>query len=281
MSDLHPAALSRSATTWLFVPGDRRERFAKATSSGADVVVLDLEDAVAPDRKVGARADVAAFLASTPRACAVRINAVGTPWHEDDARTLRQAGPAIVMLPKSEEAEVVEDVRSRLAPRSTIIALVESARGVLQATSIAQSPAVSRLVLGSFDLAAELGVDPDHRPAMERARQELVLASAASGLPGPVDGVSGDIADIAAMQHDARLSASLGFAGKLCIHPRQVVPVASVFEPTASEVAWATRVVEASDEGGVVVVDGRMIDAPVVTRARRLLARRPRDARTP
>lgn len=262
---------ARRAVTWLFVPGDRPERFAKAAAAGADVVVLDLEDAVAPHAKDAARREVVAWLDRTEVTCAVRVNATG-PLLTADLEALAGSEPRLVLLPKAEEAGLVAGVVDRLPRGSRVVALVETARGVLEAPAVAAVPGVDRLAFGSFDLAAELGVDPDHGPAMAAARGALVLASAATGLPAPVDGVTGAVDDAQRLADDVAASRALGFGGKLCIHPRQVVPVAEAFAPSADEVAWAADVVAGAGDNGVAVVGGRMIDKPVVERARRVLA---------
>jgi citrate lyase subunit beta/citryl-CoA lyase len=258
----------REATTFLFVPGDRPERFEKAASSGASIVVVDLEDAVAADRKDAAREHAAAWAQN--HACLVRINSVVTPWHDDDVARL--AGlPCGIMLPK---AERVEDVR-RLVGASkgaggAVVALIETARGILDAASIADLDGVERLALGSFDLAAELGTDPSDRETLLASRSALVLASARAGLPAPVDGVTAGIDDAARIAEDAGYARRLGFAGKLCIHPRQVPVVAAALRPSEGERAWAAAIVAAQGEG-VGVVNGAMVDRPVIERAERIL----------
>jgi citrate lyase subunit beta/citryl-CoA lyase len=262
---------TRTALTWLFVPGDRPERFAKAAVAGADVVVLDLEDAVAPEAKDVARDEVAAWLDRAGVLCAVRVNAAALLLDADLA-ALAGSVPRLVMLPKAEDHALVAEVVARLPRGSSVVALVETARGVLEAPVVAAVPGVERLAFGSFDLAADLGVDPDHAPAMATARGALVLASAAAGLAAPVDGVTGTVDDALRLAADVAASRALGFGGKLCIHPRQVAAVAEAFAPSADELAWAGRVLAGAGDNGVAVVDGRMIDKPVVERARRVLA---------
>ena len=256
----------QAARSLLFVPGDRPDRFAKAVASGADLVILDLEDAVSPSAKDLARAEVAAFLTAGHR-CAVRINGSDSEWHEADVAALARAG-APLMVPKA-HARVIEPLLRRLAAPVPLLALVETAEGVLEVAELARVPGVTRLAFGSVDLGAELGVSPDDREAMATARGHLVLASAAAGLPGPVDGVTVAVADDAAAGEDARYARRLGFGGKLCIHPRQVAAVRAAFEPSVQEQQWAARVVAASraSAGGVLTLDGRMVDKPVVDRA--------------
>jgi citrate lyase subunit beta/citryl-CoA lyase len=267
-----------TARTWLFVPGDRPERFDKAVAAGADVVVLDLEDAVGPAAKDRARDHVTSWLGQTTALCAVRVNAVGTVWHDMDVTTLAELDggrPILVMVPKAENPDVVEKVVNALPVGSAVVALIETALGVARASDIARVPGVARLAFGSYDLAAQLGVDPEHAPALATARSELVLASAIGGLDGPIDGVTGDVRDVTRLTQDISASSALGFAGKLCIHPRQVAPAAAALAPTPEQAAWAERVLAAASacDEGVVLLDDRMVDAPVIARARRIVSR--------
>lgn len=255
--------------TLLFVPGDRPDRFDKAVAAGADLVVLDLEDAVPPDAKDAARDHVVDWLAKGGSA-AVRINARGDVG-ECDVAALADL-PVPVMVPKAEDPASLTSLRSSLHPDSALLALVETARGVLAAPALAEVEGVTRLVLGTFDLAAELGVSPDDREAMAGARQALVLASAAAGLARPVDGVTGSVGDPAVLEGDLAYAIRLGFGGKLCIHPRQVASARNSFRPSPDDVAWARRVVDAATSGGAVLLDGAMVDRPVVDRARGILA---------
>ncbi|MEU4595988.1 CoA ester lyase [Nocardia sp. NPDC023988] len=274
----------RVASTLLFVPADRPERFAKAAAANPGLVVLDLEDAVAPDAKEAAREHAVAWI-EAGNECAVRINAVGTAWHADDLAALAPLRCAVV-LPKADignldgvidaltEARASAPYRPKIASsRPLLIALIETAAGVLHSAAVAATPGVDRLAVGTFDLAAELGVDPTDREALAGTRHALVLASAAAGLPGPIDGVTGVVDDADLVQDDARFGKRLGFTGKLCIHPRQLHPVATAFRPTDAEQAWARKISAAiTDTSGVAVVDGAMVDKPVLDRARRILA---------
>lgn len=264
-------ALVSRARSLLFVPGDRPERFDKAVASGADLVVIDLEDAVPAEGKEVARASVAEYLA-TDTVVAVRVNGVGTPWHDADLAAL-EGRPRVVMLPKAEDVIAVAGLVDRLAPGSVVVALVETARGVLAAPQLAAAGGVCRLAMGTIDLGAELGVDPEDRDAMASARRHVVLASASAGLAPPVDGVTVTVDDRARLEDDVRYSRRLGLTGKLCIHPRQVAAVHQALQPTQREIRWATAVLAAADRssGQAVLLEGRMVDKPVVDRARRLV----------
>ncbi|QWF84892.1 HpcH/HpaI aldolase/citrate lyase family protein [Amycolatopsis sp. CA-230715] len=255
-------ARAGDAATMLFVPGDRPDRFAKAAAAGADLVVLDLEDAVAPDRKAEARGHVARWVAGNP-GCAVRVNAAETPWQGEDLAVVSRY-ECVVMLPKADPA-------AARAVTNELIALVETARGVLDAREVAAVPNVRRLAFGSFDLAAELGVDPADRDALAPARSALVLASAAAGLSGPVDGVTADLHDETVLTDDVRYARRLGFTGKLCVHPKQVPIAAAALCPTGEEVRWARSVLGAASHGGAAAVRGQLVDKPVLDRARRIL----------
>lgn len=260
-----------SARTVLFVPGDRPERFDTAARCGADLVVVDLEDDVAPGGKQAARAHVVQWLSRGGRAV-VRVNGRGTPWFTADveAVTAGAARAGAVMLPKCGAAADVEAVVSA-APGTAVIALVESAAGVGDIREICAAPGVARVAFGHIDFCAEVGLDPSSHAGLLAARSALVYASAEAGLPSPVDGVTTAVGDDEALTEDCRRSKELGFGAKLCIHPRQVETVARVLAPSGAELAWARTTVEAASAGGVVVIDGHMVDAPVLARARRLL----------
>lgn len=259
------------ARSMLFVPGDRPERFAKAEAAQPGLVILDLEDSVTPEAKDHARDAVSTWPAEGHR-CAVRINAHGTPWHDADLAMVSQHAVAVV-VPKAEEAGTLTEIVARLSPGSVVIALIETAAGVLDAASIAAVPGVERLAFGTFDLAAQLGVNPCDPEPFLSSRSSLVLASAAARIAAPLDGVTGDVADTGRLKADVEHAAALGFSGKLCIHPRQIAVAEELLRPSDEELRWAQSVLEASHAGGVVVFNGQMVDRPVVDRARRILRR--------
>ncbi|MGJ9422463.1 HpcH/HpaI aldolase/citrate lyase family protein [Aeromicrobium sp. CF3.5] len=260
-----PIAAAARGRTFLFVPGDRPDRFDKAAASGADLMIIDLEDAVAPAARVGARSAVDAYLTGGGVA-AVRINAADTPDHPADRDLVRRHGCPVMLARTTTPESIIA-----LAP-CTVIALIETAAGVLAAPSLAATPLVTRLALGHLDLSAELGVDPDHRDALHSTRSALVLASAAAHLAPPVDGVTVDIGSEEALRADVEHASRLGFGGKLCIHPRQLSLASAVLSPDETTIAWARRVLDAASGSAVAVLDGQFVDRPVVERARRVLA---------
>jgi citrate lyase subunit beta/citryl-CoA lyase len=272
------AMIARSAS-WLFVPGSRPERFDKAARAGADQVIVDLEDAVAPARKASARDAVAEWLARGGHAW-VRVNACGTRWHEHDLSVLAGCGGLRgVMVPKAEDPAALGRIARELRPGTPILAVVETAVGVRDAAAVAACPAVSGLAFGSIDLALDVDA-AETDEALLFARSALVIAARAASLPAPIDGVSVDTTDTAAVRRDAARARSLGFGGKLCIHPAQVEPVNSAFSPDPADLEWARRVLAAASQhgGGELAegafhIDGRMIDTPVLERARRIVAR--------
>ena len=261
------------ARSYLFVPADRPERYAKALASGADVAIVDLEDAVAPAAKAGARAALAAWLDAGGSGIAVRINDAASAAFVDDLALVARPGVAAVVVPKAERACDLARVRAA-APAAALLPLVETAAGIANARALARAEGVERLLFGSIDLQLDLGIDGDGDELLA-FRSELVLASRLAAIAAPVDGVCTALDDDAALEAETRRARKLGFAGKLCIHPRQVAVVHAAFAPSADEIAWAKRIVAAAgaNAGGAVAVDGAMVDRPVLLRAQSLLAR--------
>ena len=261
--------MTTTQRSYLFVPGDRSERIAKARASGADAVIVDLEDAVAPANKAAARAAVVNALdAAYP--VVLRINGADTEWFDDDAKLAAHPGVAAVMLPKAGSIDAVAALRA--ASGKAVLALVETAAGMAGLPALAAA-GVARLAFGSIDFQLDLDIADDDL-ALLPFRMQLVLASRVANLPPPVDGVTTALDDAERIGADARRARSLGFGGKLCIHPKQVAIVNAAFSPAAAELEWARRVVAAAAAAGgaAVAVDGKMVDAPVLARARRLLA---------
>lgn len=262
------------ARSFLFVPGDRPERFAKAAGAGAGLVIVDLEDAVLPADKDAARDKVHQALRDAREArFAVRVNALGTPWHDDDVRAI--AGlPALagVMLPKAERASDFTALHAACGDAVRLHALVETVAGMTNLADLCAASGLARLSFGTVDFQVDAGIDGD-AAELDAMRSMMVLASRAAGLEAPVDGVHtalDDVEGLVAATHRAR---RFGMGGKLCVHPRQVDPVNRAFLPSAADVAWAQRVLTAIEGAhGAIAVDGKLVDKPIVDRARRIAA---------
>jgi citrate lyase subunit beta/citryl-CoA lyase len=255
----------------LFVPGTRPDRFDKALASGADRVILDLEDAVAPDDKAAARAAIVCWL-KPEHAVLLRINGATTPWFMEDLAIARLCGIAAILLPKAESAAEIAAV-GQSAP---VIPIIETARGFTARQEVAGAPGVCRLAFGSIDFMADLGIPEDVPGVLDSVRFALVLASRLAGLVPPIDGVTQAFEEAATAEAVLRARA-FGFGGKLCIHPRQVAAVNAGFAPSPDEVDFARRVVARAAQEAVFALDGRMVDAPVILQARQTLARAARD----
>lgn len=261
----------------LFVPASRPERFVKALDAGADAVIIDLEDAVEPAMKAQARANVQQFLQANPQTSVlVRVNGAATSWFQHDlAMCAALPGVQAVVLPKAETAEQIESVADTGKP---VLPIIESAKGVLNLSAIAGAKGVLRLSFGALDLMLETGSTPDTHGAallLDHIRCRILLHSAACGLAAPLDGVYPNFADAQGLTRIATQVRDMGFGGMLCIHPRQVAVIQSVFIPSQADLQWARRVVQQADETGSLAfqVDGQMVDAPVIARARRMLAK--------
>jgi citrate lyase subunit beta / citryl-CoA lyase len=250
--------------SYLFVPGNRPERFAKAVASGAGAVILDLEDAVPPEAKADARNAVCNWLSQHENAAWVRINGADTEFFEEDLRALAAVAVPGVVLPKAE---------APLGLGMPVIPLIESAAGLWNVLQVARGPRVERLAFGSVDFQLDAGIQGDGE-ALLYARSQLVLASRIARLASPIDGVTVQIGDTARLAQDVARARDLGFGAKLCIHPNQIDPVERGFAPTEEERRWAQAVVGAFEQarGSAVRLEGKLIDPPVVERARRLLA---------
>ncbi len=259
------------ARSYLFVPGNRCERIPKALASGADAVIVDLEDAVPTAEKDAARAAVAAALRAEAPVW-LRVNGEQTPWFEADCSLLGQPGIAGLVIPKAESASRITALHEQ--GRVPVLPTVESAMGLARLHALAAATGTQRLVLGSIDLRADLGI-PGDETVIDPYRMQIVLASRLAGLPAPVEGVTLTFDNPAIVEADTRRSAAMGFGGKLCIHPAQIAPVHRGFEPSPAEIEWARRVIAADDGAGgrAVALDGQMVDRPVVERARAILSR--------
>jgi citrate lyase subunit beta/citryl-CoA lyase len=278
----------------LFVPGDRPERFAKAAASGADAVILDLEDAVMPERRPFARGEIAQWLESAERTVPlwVRINPVETADALPDFAAVIGGRPDGIVLPKARDGDDVHRVDHWLevlearfgfarGSNGLLPLITESAGALLKAASFTGLPdRVKGLTWGAEDLAADVGAlgnksaDGEYELTYAMARSFCLLAAAAAGVPA-FDTVDIEIRDVAAVERRARASRRQGFVGKLAIHPAQVAPIHSAFSPTAEEIAWAERVVAAFDAApgvGALAFEGGMLDKPHLRQAERILA---------
>jgi citrate lyase beta subunit len=261
----------------LFAPASDEHKLGKALASGADGVVADLEDATAPDEKEAAREIVEALFADTQTRSArgLRVNAPGTEWFEGDLELADRLELDLLMLPKATPLTV-----AALGPAGPpVLAIVESAEGLRLAYETAAAERVFALALGTHDLSAELRTSA-RSDGLEvlYARSKVVADSAAAGRRSPFDTVYRDVRDPAGLEEECLLASTLGFGGKLCIHPGQLEVVNRVFAPSEAELELARRVLEAYEQGlhegrGAVELDGKMIDMPIVRQAERLLGK--------
>jgi citrate lyase subunit beta/citryl-CoA lyase len=265
-----------AARSFLFVPADRPERFEKAFGAGADMVIIDLEDAVAPPHKAAGRENIRNYLRTgrgVERPVLVRINGKGSEDFELDLRLCGVAGIAGVVLSKAEAGEDLAAIR-KAAPGMCLLPLIETAQGFANALGLAKAAGVVRILFGSIDFQLDLGI-PDDGDALAVFRSQLVLNSRLGGIAAPVDGVSTGIADQAQLARDIGRAKSFGFGGKLCIHPSQIEAVNRGFSPSEAELAWAVKILgavaSATAGSGAIAYEGQMIDRPVQRKAERIL----------
>jgi len=267
----------------LFAPGDRPEFMRKAPDTGADTVIFDLEDAVAPAKKAEARETVNDLLTEPgfDPSCEVCVR-VNPSMLDEGLPVLLDGDPRLdaLLLPKVESAADVERVGAALdeyGADPALVALAETAAGVLHAEQVAAADGLEAIIFGSEDLSADIGASPSEGDEVLYARQHVVLAASAAGVDA-IDTVFTDIEDTEGLAAETRRAIDLGYDGKVAIHPSQVPVINEAFTPDESEVEWAERVLEAAEaaeaeERGVFRVDGEMIDSPLVTRAERVLER--------
>jgi citrate lyase subunit beta/citryl-CoA lyase/(S)-citramalyl-CoA lyase len=267
--------MTTTPTSLLFTPGSMPERFDKACAGDASLICLDLEDAVAPQDKSKARANVIDYLSQTlyPERLCVRVNRFGTIEGLEDTLALARAArlPGHIMLPKVEDARDIHLFASLLPSDVPLIALLESPLGVEQAFTIAGMQAVGFLMFGSFDYAAETGSTQSWLPLLP-VRSRLVAAAAAVG-KGVIDSPYASLNDVDGAAEESRLARDMGMIGKAAIHPRMIAGIHEAFMPSQEEVEEAQKIVAAFDaaDGRVARMDGKLIELPVVMRMRRLL----------
>jgi citrate lyase subunit beta / citryl-CoA lyase len=259
------------ARSYLFVPGNRPERFAKAFASGAHAVIIDLEDSVPSSEKTAARTATASWL-SRDKPAMVRLNSSTTEWFADDVKLCALPGVAGVVLPKCETPEEIHAVTECSGEGMGILPIIETAQGFWNAPALARTRFVDRLVFGSIDLQLDLGITGDGRE-LDYFRSQLVTVSRLADLSAPVDGVCTSIHDAEKIRAETLAARRFGFGAKLCIHPNQVPEVNESFLPGPEEVDWARRVLEAAAAGGgaAVALDGKMIDRPIIAKAEAIL----------
>jgi len=266
----------RLPVSYLFVPGDRPDRFAKAVAAGAGAVIVDLEDAVAPNAKAAARGHIDTWCKGNPASSAnliVRINDAATSWFDDDLAFVRGCGIGAVMLPKAERAQDIARCVAALSADGFVIPIIETARGVVDVDAVASAPGVQRLAFGTLDYAVDVGLSGDERGLLYPASR-MALASRIAGIASPIAGVTAAIDNPAQLDADLAFARACGFGAKLCIHPHQLEHTHRAFAPTAEEIDWARRVMAAVDAGhAAVAIDGKMVDRPVMLKARDILDR--------
>ena len=259
--------------SFLFVPGDRPERFGKALATRADRVIIDLEDAVATEAKNATRDALTDWLVGAEaRDVVVRVNAAATPWHDDDLRAIAQLRRVVgVMLPKAESADAIAATRAKLAEGKTLVGLVETVRGVADLRVVAGTPGLSRLAFGTVDFCLETGIQ-GQGDELDFVRVQLIMESCLAGLAPPIEGVTVDIKAQKVLDEDIARARRYGFGGKLCIHPSQVDAINAGFTPSAASIDWARRVIAATQSvAGAVTVDGKLVDRPIIRQAEKIL----------
>ncbi len=260
----------------LFVPGNRPDRFEKACASAADLVCIDLEDAVAPQDKDEARKTVIEYLSGTDHEhVSLRINSADSDYYKADVKALAKAAPELpfVLMPKVGENADVKALDKALPDKcGPIMALIESAKGLVNCEEIVSHDRVAYVMYGSVDYAGDVGCGADWETHLY-ARSRLVAACAAYDAV-LFDTPHIDLKDMDGLEAATRKGRNLGIFARAAIHPAQIGPIHTALKPTEAQIAHAHRVVEAykASEGNVALLDGKMIEAPIIKAARRILA---------
>lgn len=266
--------------TLLFVPANRPERFDKALASGADAIIIDLEDAVPGAEKDTASHTLSIWLESQPaNSVLIRINGTGSPWFNQDVSLCRSPAVAAIVVPKANDPQALSELAN--LSEKPLLPFIESALAFSLLNDIATASGVTRLLFGKLDFALDLGMDyppPAGEPLDELAflyaRSQLVMCSRVHGLGAPIDAIYTALHDAKGLTDYARQGMRLGFSGFLLIHPAQVLPAQKALSPTSAQITWANHVLaaEQQEKGAVVAVDGNMVDTPVMARAKRVMA---------
>jgi citrate lyase subunit beta/citryl-CoA lyase len=261
------------ARSWLFVPATRPDRYAKATASGADRVILDLEDAVAPNEKEDARRRLAGAKIPRDVPVYVRVNSALTPWFEGDLAVAATLDIRGILLPKADSAAHVERTTAKIAAHHVVVPIIETALGYWNVLEVARSARVERLVFGALDFTLDTGIH-DADGAFDAVRTQIVVASRIAGVAPPVDLVTLAIDDQELLRRHADRARHFGFGGKLCIHPKQIPVTNAAFRPTDDEIAWARAVLAelaTRPEDAVFAHRGELVDRPVIERAKHIV----------
>jgi citrate lyase subunit beta/citryl-CoA lyase len=274
--NLPPSPLS-DACSFLFVPANQPERYGKALASGADGVIIDLEDAVGLDDKAKARELLkntwSSISVEEKKRVIIRCNAPGSSFYAADLVLAKELQVRHLMIPKTESPDHINGAAEELK-NTAFIPMIETPLGLHHLNEIASAEQVLRLALGNLDMQVEMGIScDDNETEIDTARFMLVLASKLAQIAPPLDGVTPSTDDEPRIFAHAQKAKRFGFGAKLCIHPKQIPIIKRAFSPTVEEISWAKRVIAADNasNGQAVKVDGKMVDRPVVMLARRIL----------
>lgn len=265
----------------LFTPGTKKERLLKSIGSGADALLWDLEDAVHPDDKGHARKIIAEALDELGEIPAkpifLRVNQFGTEWYNDDVKLAQHQYVTGVMLPKAESAEQAAETWQRMGSQGELIVLVETAAGVIQLENIFSNPHISGVAFGAIDYAVDLDLTlTEAGLEVLYARSCIVTHAKAAGIPGVYDTVFPDVHNADSLQKRAASTRALGFNGQMAIHPKQLETIHEVYSPSREQIDWAVKVLRHADNeakgAGVFMLDGKMVDRPVIEKAKQIYA---------
>lgn len=261
--------------SFLFVPGNRSDRFDKALSTCADYIILDLEDAISPKEKAKARDLIDNWFNKQNRVInelLIRVNGIDTSWYDDDIRLIKSLPIKGLVIPKVEKSEVINSASDALGEDKILVALLETVTGIINIRELASHKKISCIAFGGADFRVDSGIEGDERE-LDYIRTKIVLESQYAGLYRPIYSVTEDINNQARLESDVVTAKQFGFGGKLCIHPDQIDIVNKGFMPNASDIAWANNVISKINLAGndAVAIDGKLIDKPIIERAKHIL----------